>query len=120
MNRQWAAFFGQGLVRTQQDFGYQGEHPSHPELLDWLAVELVKQGWSLKKMHRLIVMSATYRQSSRVTPELLARDPGNRLLARGPRVRLEAEMIRDQALRAAACCRRRSAGRASFRPSRRA
>lgn len=98
MNRQWAAFFGRGIVPTLQDFGYQGEPPSHPELLDWLAVEFVRQGWSLKKMDRLIVMSATYRQASRVTPELRARDPENRLLARGPRVRLEAELVRDAAL----------------------
>jgi hypothetical protein len=95
MNRQWAAFFGRGIVRTSQDFGYQGDPPSHPELLDWLAVELVKQGWSMKKMHKLIVMSATYRQASRVTPELFARDPDNVLLGRGPRVRLEAEQVRD-------------------------
>ncbi|MDR3637502.1 MAG: PSD1 and planctomycete cytochrome C domain-containing protein [Isosphaeraceae bacterium] len=100
MNRQWAVFFGRGIVATPQDFGYQGEAPSHPELLDWLAVELVNQRWSLKAIHRLIVTSATYQQSSRVTPELLARDAENRLLARAPRVRLEAETIRDQALRA--------------------
>ena len=95
MNRQWAAFFGRGLVRTAEDFGYQGEPPTHPELLDWLALELPRQGWSMKRMHKLIVMSATYQQSSRTTPELLAKDPENRLLARGPRVRLEAEVIRD-------------------------
>ncbi len=100
VNRQWQAFFGEGLVRTLGDFGLQGELPSHPELLDWLAIEFVKQGWSLKKLHRLIVTSATYRQSSRVTPELLASDPQNKLLARGPRVRIEAELIRDVALRA--------------------
>lgn len=100
VNRQWQAFFGQGLVRTLGDFGFQGEVPSHPELLDWLAVEFVKQGWSLKKLHRLILTSATYRQSSRVTPGLLARDPENKLLARGPRVRIDAELIRDVALRA--------------------
>ena len=100
VNRQWAAFFGLGIVGTQNDFGFQGELPSHPELLDWLAVEFMKQGWSLKKLHRLIVTSSTYRQQSRVTPELLARDPQNRLLARGPRVRLEAEIIRDSALAA--------------------
>ncbi len=99
VNRQWAAFFGKGLVRTVEDFGYQGEPPTHPELLDWLAIRLVESGWSIKAMHRLIVTSATYRQSSRVTPELLAKDPENRLLARGPRVRLEAEMLRDSALR---------------------
>ncbi len=100
VNRQWAAFFGQGIVRTQNDFGFQGDLPTHPELLDWLAVEFIKQGWSLKKLHRLIVTSATYQQASRVTPELLERDPQNRLLARGPRVRLEAEVVRDAALKA--------------------
>ncbi|MHA3772985.1 PSD1 and planctomycete cytochrome C domain-containing protein [Verrucomicrobiota bacterium sgz303538] len=98
VNRQWQAFFGSGLVRTLGDFGFQGEMPSHPELLDWLAIEFVKQGWSMKKLHRLILTSATYRQSARVTTELLARDPQNKLLARGPRVRLEAELVRDGAL----------------------
>lgn len=98
VNRQWAAFFGIGLVRTTGDFGFQGELPSNPQLLDWLAVEFMKQGWSMKKLHRLIVTSATYRQDSTVTPKLLAADPENRLLARGPRVRLEAELIRDSAL----------------------
>ncbi|HEX5221714.1 MAG TPA: PSD1 and planctomycete cytochrome C domain-containing protein [Verrucomicrobiae bacterium] len=98
MNRHWEAFFGRGLVRTTEDFGFQGELPSHPELLDWLAVEFVKQGWSQKKMHQLIVMSATYQQSSAVTSELRERDPLNVLLARGPRLRLEAEMVRDAAL----------------------
>jgi hypothetical protein len=98
VNRQWAAFFGRGLVRTTEDFGYQGELPSHPELLDWLAVELMNRGWSMKKLHRLIVTSATYRQSSRLTPGLREKDPQNVLLARGPRVRLEAELIRDSAL----------------------
>jgi Protein of unknown function (DUF1553)/Protein of unknown function (DUF1549)/Planctomycete cytochrome C len=98
MNRQWAAFFGRGLVRTAEDFGYQGEPPSHPELLDWLALELPRQGWSMKRIHKLIVMSATYQQSSRATSELLAKDPENRFLARGPRVRLEAEVIRDTAI----------------------
>ena len=100
VNRQWAAFFGIGIVATQNDFGFQGELPTHPELLDWLAKEFMKQGWSLKKLHHLIVTSSTYRQESRLTPELLARDPQNRLLARGPRVRLEAEIIRDSALAA--------------------
>ena len=98
VNRQWAVFFGRGLVKTTEDFGYQGEAPSHPELLDWLAVEFVKQGWSLKKLHRLLVTSATYRQSSRVAPALVAADPDNRLLGRFPRVRLDAEIIRDSAL----------------------
>jgi mono/diheme cytochrome c family protein len=100
MNRMWAAHFGRGLVETSEDFGTQGELPSHPELLDWLATEFIRQGWSQKAMHRLIVTSATYRQSSRVTPELLERDPFNRLLARGPRFRMDAEMLRDQALAA--------------------
>jgi mono/diheme cytochrome c family protein len=100
VNRQWAAFFGTGIVKTTEDFGYQGEAPTHPELLDWLAVEFVKQGWSLKKLHRLIVTSATYRQSSHVSPALLNADPENRLLSRYPRLRLEAEIIRDAALAA--------------------
>jgi len=100
VNRQWQAFFARGLVRTTEDFGFQGEVPSHPELLDWLAVDFMKQGWSLKKLHKLIVMSATYQQSSRVTPQMLAKDSENRLLARGPSVRMEAEIIRDTALRA--------------------
>jgi Protein of unknown function (DUF1553)/Protein of unknown function (DUF1549)/Planctomycete cytochrome C len=114
MNRQWAAFFGRGLVRTAEDFGYQGEPPSHPELLDWLALELARQGWSLKRMHKLIVMSATYQQSSRATPELLAKDPEDRLLARGPRVRLEAEVIRDAALRASGLLAERVGGPSVF------
>jgi len=98
VNRHWAALFGTGLVRTTEDFGYQGESPSHPELLDWLALEFIRRNWSMKQLHRLIVTSATYRQSSRVTPELLEHDPNNRLLARGPRTRLEAELIRDAIL----------------------
>ncbi len=98
MNRDWSAFFGRGIVRTIGDFGFQGDPPSHPELLDWLAVEFVKQGWTVKRMHKLIVMSAAYRQSSATTKELAARDPENALLARGPRFRLDAEAIRDSAL----------------------
>ena len=101
VNRQWQAFFGQGIVRTLSDFGYQGDPPSHPELLDWLAVEFMKQGWSMKKLHKLIVMSETYKQSSVVSAELQERDPQNILLARGPRFRLDAEIIRDSALKAA-------------------
>ena len=102
VNRQWQAFFGRGLVATLEDFGYQGEPPSHPDLLDWLATAFVDDcGWSLKKLHRLIVTSATYRQSSAAPPALVERDPGNVLLARGPRVRLEAEVIRDSLLEAA-------------------
>ena len=101
VNRAWQAFFGVGLVKTAEDFGKQGEQPSHPELLDWLATEFVSRGWEVKAMHRLIVTSATYRQSSRVTPALQERDPENRLLARGPRYRLPSWMLRDQALAAA-------------------
>jgi mono/diheme cytochrome c family protein len=148
VNREWQAFFGQGLVRTMEDFGFQGELPSHPELLDWLAVEFMEPGggsgvlalasgeqppsvakprtpdarphppsaWSLKKLHRLIVTSATYRQSSRVTPELLERDPQNRLLARGPRFRLEGELVRDTALRAAGLLSPKLGGPSVFPP----
>jgi hypothetical protein len=150
VNRQWAALFGAGLVRTVQDFGYQGEPPSHPELLDWLAVAFstpargnsgskipatqtvgftphpkVGAGasaganglaWSLKRLHRLIVTSATYRQSSRITPELLAKDPENRLLARGPRVRLEAELLRDATLTASGLLSPKIGGPSVFPP----
>jgi hypothetical protein len=98
MNRIWAQYFGRGIVETSEDFGVQGEPPSHPELLAWLAKELVRQDWSLKAMHRLIATSATYRQSSRVTADRIERDPFNRLFSRGPRFRMEAEMVRDQAL----------------------
>lgn len=97
-NRAWRAFFGSGLMRTSGDFGTQSDPPTHPQLLDWLACELVAQGWSMKKLHRLIVTSATYQQSSRITPELLQRDPENRLLARGARYRLDAELVRDSML----------------------
>jgi hypothetical protein len=98
VNRYWQHFFGTGLVKTVEDFGSQGEPPTHPELLDWLATEFVCSGWNVKHMHRLIVLSATYRQSSRTTPELLERDPNNVLLSRGPRVRLSSLVLRDQAL----------------------
>ena len=97
-NRLWAGIFGIGLVRTAEEFGSQGELPSHPELLDWLAVELVRSKWDTKRFLKLLVMSAAYRQSSKVTPEALTADPENRLLSRGPRFRLSAEMVRDQAL----------------------
>src|SRR5690606_21000875 len=100
VNRAWQAFFGRGLVATSEDFGTQGELPSHPELLDWLAVEFVNRGWSMKQLHRLIVTSATYRQASHVSPELLKRDPLNVLLARGPRFRVNAETVRDIGLAA--------------------
>jgi Protein of unknown function (DUF1553)/Protein of unknown function (DUF1549)/Concanavalin A-like lectin/glucanases superfamily/Planctomycete cytochrome C len=98
VNRLWQLHFGTGLVATGEDFGTQGEYPSHPELLDWLATEFVRSGWDVKRMHKLIVTSATYRQSSRVPKVIPARDPDNRLLSRFPRYRLSAEMIRDQAL----------------------
>jgi mono/diheme cytochrome c family protein len=98
VNRQWQGFFGRGIVPTLEDFGMQGELPTHPQLLDWLAVEFMDCGWSIKKLHRLIVTSATYRQSARVSDELLEQDPENRLLARGPRFRLDAELIRDAIL----------------------
>jgi hypothetical protein len=100
VNRIWQSYFGRGLVATTEDFGTRGEKPSHPELLDWLASEFVRQGWSLKAMHRLIVQSATYRQTAHASPELYARDPYNTLLARGARFRLPAEGIRDVALTA--------------------
>src|SRR5262249_2174593 len=95
VNRIWEQYFGIGIVETSEDFGSQGQPPSHPELLDWLATELMAQKWSMKAMHRLIVTSAVYRQASAVSPSLLERDPYNRLLARGPGFRMEAEMIRD-------------------------
>ncbi len=100
VNRFWQTYFGLGIVKTPEDFGSQGDPPVHPELLDWLAVEFVRSGWDMKAIQRLIVTSATYRQSSRVTPQLLEKDPENRLLARGPRHRLQAETIRDSALAA--------------------
>jgi Protein of unknown function (DUF1553)/Protein of unknown function (DUF1549)/Planctomycete cytochrome C len=98
VNRYWQSYFGTGLVKTAEDFGSQGEAPSHPELLDWLATEFIGTGWDVKAMQRLIVTSATYRQQSQASPAMRERDPENRLLARGPRQRLAAEMIRDQAL----------------------
>src|SRR5204863_9714574 len=85
MNRLWATIFGRGLVRTTEDFGFQGEVPTHPELLDWMAIEFVRRGWSQKAMLKLIVTSAAYKQSARVTPEAFQKDPENRLLSRSPR-----------------------------------
>ncbi len=101
VNRFWQSYFGYGIVKTVDDFGAQGEFPVHPELLDWLATEFVASGWDVKALQKTIVMSATYRQESRASAELLQKDPDNRLLARGPRFRLGPEMIRDQALAAA-------------------
>ncbi len=98
MNRVWAQFFGRGIVETSNDFGVQGEPPSQPEILDWLATEFIRQKWSIKAMARLIVTSSVYRQDSSESKELAERDPYNRLLARGPRFRLDAEIIRDNAL----------------------
>jgi len=98
VNRIWEQYFGSGIVDTENDFGAKGSAPSHPELLDWLASEFVQRGWSQKAMHRLIVMSAAYRQSSRARPELAERDPLNHLLARQSRLRLDAEIVRDEGL----------------------
>jgi hypothetical protein len=116
VNRVWQAYFGTGLVGTPEDFGVQSDKPSHPELLDWLAVEFMERGWSLKELHRLIVTSSTYRQSSKVTPELLAKDPDNRLLARGARFRADGEIVRDIALSASGLLNPRVGGESNFPP----
>ncbi|HEV2425499.1 MAG TPA: PSD1 and planctomycete cytochrome C domain-containing protein [Terriglobia bacterium] len=100
VNRFWETLFGHGIVETSEDFGSQGDPPTHPELLDWLATEFMSDGWDMKKIQRLMVTSATFRQSSRITPQLEERDPYNKLLARGPRFRVEAETVRDIALEA--------------------
>ena len=110
VNRIWERLFGIGIVSTSEEFGAQGELPSHPELLDWLACELVERKWDTKAIIRLMVLSAAYRQTSKCPPELVARDPENRLLACGPRVRLPAEVIRDQALAAAGLLSRKKGG----------
>lgn len=115
VNRIWEQLFGLGIVRTVEDFGMQGEWPSHPELLDHLAVDF-QRDWDFKRMLRSIVMSNTYRQTSRITPEKLERDPENRLLARGPRFRLKAEMVRDQALAAAGLLSEKMHGPPVFPP----
>lgn len=117
VNRIWQAYFGSGLVETSEDLGSQGALPSHPELLDWLAVEFMEHGWSQKHLHRLIVTSATYRQSSKVTPELLAHDPFNRWLARGPRLRVDAESVRDIALAASGLLDRTVGGPSVYPPA---
>jgi mono/diheme cytochrome c family protein len=114
MNRVWARYFGRGFVETSEDFGAQGEPPTHPELLDWLATELVAQKWSVKAMHRTVVLSATYRQSARGTPDLHKRDPFNRLYARGPRYRMDAEMVRDNALAVSGLLTRKLGGPSVF------
>lgn len=100
MNHLWQMLFGAGLVRTAEDFGLQGERPTHPELLDWLAMEFMESGWDIQHLITLIVTSATYRQDSAISAASLARDPENRWLARGPRFRLPSWMLRDSALRA--------------------
>lgn len=115
-NRAWAAFFGRGIVKTTEDFGYQGDPPTHPELLDSLATGLIQDGWSLKKLHKRIVLSQTYRQSSRITPLARAKDPENKLLSRGPRVRLDAEQVRDGALRACGLLSPKLGGPSVFPP----
>lgn len=117
VNRLWQTYFGTGIVATSEDLGRQSEAPSHPALLDWLAVEFMDKGWGLKNVHRLIVNSATYRQSSHVSPELLQTDPYNRLLARGPRFRVEGELVRDIALAASGLLNPQVGGPSVFPPS---
>jgi hypothetical protein len=116
VNRIWQQYFGKGIVETENDFGAQGITPTHPELLDWLAVEFMEGGWSMKKVHRLIVTSATYRQSSANRPDLRETDPTNRLLARQNRLRLDAEMIRDSALVASGLLNRKVGGPSVYPP----
>jgi hypothetical protein len=116
MNRQWEAFFGRGIVRTTEDFGLQGELPTHPELLDWLAVEFMESGWRLKQMHKLIVMSKTYRQSAAVSEQTAKIDPENRYLSHASRVRLEAEIVRDNALASSGLLSRKIGGPSVFPP----
>ena len=110
VNRFWQELFGTGLVRTTGDFGVTGELPSHAELLDWLAVEFREEGWDIKRFFRMLVMSATYRQAGVATPEKLAKDVSNRLLSRGPRFRMDAEMVRDYALAASGLLVRKLGG----------
>ncbi len=116
VNRHWAAFFGRGIVKSVDDFGYQGDVPSHAALLDWLAVEFMNRGWSQKQLHKLFVTSATYRQSSRVSEAARERDPQNILLARGPRFRVDAEVIRDSLLTASGLLSRKLGGPSVFPP----
>ncbi len=116
VNRIWQSYFGQGLVGTENDFGLQGDRPTHPELLDWLAGQWIADGFSLKSLHRLIVTSATYRQSSYMRPDLVAADPYNKLLGRQQRLRLEAETIRDAALAASGLLSREIGGPGVYPP----
>jgi hypothetical protein len=116
VNRIWSQIFGQGLVETEEDFGTQGRPPTHPELLDYLAVEYRDHGWDTKALIRLLVTSATYRQSSRETPEVVQKDPANRLYGRAPRFRLEAEMVRDQALALSGLLSQKMKGPSVFPP----
>jgi hypothetical protein len=116
VNRVWQTYFGTGIVETSEDLGTQSPPPSHGELLDFLAVEFMERGWGLKDLHRLVVCSSTYRQSSRVSPELFSHDPANRLLARGPRLRVEAEVVRDVALAASGLLNPKIGGRSVFPP----
>ena len=117
VNRAWQAYYGTGLVATSEDLGTQSEAPSHPELLDWLAVEFMDHGWKIKDLHRWIVGSAAYRQSSKATPELLAKDPYNRLLARGSRLRVEGEVVRDIQLAASGLLNPAIGGRSVMPPA---
>ena len=117
VNRVWQTYFSTGIVETSEDLGKQSAAPSHPELLDWLAVEFMDSGWSMKKFHRLIVTSSTYRQSSKMPAGLLAKDPNNRLLARGPRFRVEGEIVRDITLAASGLLNEKIGGPSVFPPA---
>ncbi len=117
VNRVWQNYFGTGIVATSEDLGTQADARSHPELLDWMAVEFMDSGWSFKKLHRLIVTSAAYRQTSKVTPELLAADPYNRLISRGPRLRVEGEVVRDIALAASGLLNPKVGGPSVYPPA---
>ena len=117
VNRTWQAYFGTGFVASSEDLGRQSDKPSHPELLDWLAVEFMENKWSVKHLHRLIVTSATYRQQSSVTPDLLEKDPYNRLISRGPRFRVEAEVVRDIALAASGLLNEKMGGPSVYPPA---
>lgn len=117
VNRVWQSYFGTGIVATSEDLGKQAETPSHKELFDWLAVDLMDNGWSLKKLHKTIVMSNTYRQSSKVTEELYSKDPYNRLLARGSRLRVDAELVRDIALAASGLLNPKVGGPSVYPPA---